>query len=146
MKTDWRDYDPALGFHLEQVVEEAEVDAYGHVNNAVYLAWLDACAWAHAEALGFGMAAALDEQRGLAVRAVQLDYLGPARLGDRVVVSTWIVANDGRCFGTRRFDVANMGCQILRGAIDYAMIDLKTLRPARMTKRYRELLIPVSAL
>ena len=30
-----------------RVAEHAEIDGYGHVNNAVYVVWLDDCAWAH---------------------------------------------------------------------------------------------------
>ena len=34
-------------FIHERVAVHAEIDGYGHVNNAVYVAWLDDCAWAH---------------------------------------------------------------------------------------------------
>ena len=40
---------PYLGTH--RVVAE-EIDEYDHVNNAVYLTWLDRIAWAHSAVLG----------------------------------------------------------------------------------------------
>jgi acyl-CoA thioester hydrolase len=42
---------PAPFIH-ERVAHHAEIDGYGHVNNAVYVAWLDDCAWAHSTARG----------------------------------------------------------------------------------------------
>lgn len=135
----WPEYDLALAFRMNRSVCADEIDAYGHVNNAVYLGWLDACAWAHAETIGFGIDAALAEGRGLAVRSVQLDYLGPASLDDDVMVATWITGNDRRSSGSRRFDVRVGDRVIARGAIDYVMLDLATLKPARMPERYRAL-------
>ena len=69
---------------MARTARDDEIDAYGYVNNAVYLAWMDACAWAHAETIGSGIDRALSERRRLAVRSVQLEYVGPARLGDDV--------------------------------------------------------------
>lgn len=135
----WPEYDLELAFCTKRTVRADEIDAYGHVNNAVYLAWMDACAWAHAETIGFGIDRALSEGRGLAVRSVQLNYVGPARLGDDVTVATWITANDERLSGARRFDVRVADSVLVRGAIDYVMLDLATLKPARMPQRYRAL-------
>jgi acyl-CoA thioester hydrolase len=32
-----------------------EIDEYAHVNNAVYLTWLDRIAWAHSDRLGLSL-------------------------------------------------------------------------------------------
>lgn len=135
----WPDYDLAQAFCMTRTVRADEVDAYGHVNNAVYLTWMDACAWAHAESIGFGIEQALTEGLGLAVRSVNLDYVGPARLDEEVIVATWITGNDGRLYGSRRFDVRAAERVVVRGAIDYVMLNLDTLKPARMPERYRSL-------
>lgn len=36
-------------------VQDDDIDAYGHVSNAVYLRWLDRAAWPHSAALGLGI-------------------------------------------------------------------------------------------
>ena len=33
-------------FIHQRVAHHAEIDGYGHVNNVVYVAWMDDCAWA----------------------------------------------------------------------------------------------------
>lgn len=135
--SDWPEYDPSAAFTHERIVAADEVDAYGHVNHVVYLAWLDACSWRHAETIGLGLDYAVATQRGLAVRSVVLDYCGAARLGDAIAVRTWVVANDGYLSGARRFDVLCGVRRVLRARIDYVMLDLATLKPTRMTEPFR---------
>ena len=43
---------PAPARDRARRVRAADIDAYGHVNNAVYLTWLDRVAWSHSAALG----------------------------------------------------------------------------------------------
>jgi acyl-CoA thioester hydrolase len=136
--TDWPEYNLADGFCLTRRVTSDEIDAYGHVNNAVYLAWIDACAWAHAASLGFSIEDAVATQQGMAVKSVRLDYLAPAFLGDDIKIITWITHNDGRFSGVRRFDIIKGEIRLLRAAIDYVMLDLSTLKLMRMPQRFVE--------
>jgi len=70
-------------------VRTYEVDALGHVNNAVYLHYLEQAATEHAEAMGFDRAR-LSELGGLfVVRRHEIDYLGAALMGDDLRIVTW---------------------------------------------------------
>ncbi len=73
-------------FFIEVVAGAEHIDSYRHVNNAVYLSWLEACAWAHSEALGYGEARCIEMQRGMAVRNLNLDYLAACYEGDEILV------------------------------------------------------------
>ena len=44
-------------FALQLTVQSAELDELGHVNNVVYLGWIEQVARAHADAVGAGFAA-----------------------------------------------------------------------------------------
>jgi acyl-CoA thioester hydrolase len=134
----WPEYDLALGFRIDRQVTADEIDSYGHVNNAVYLAWLDACTWAHATSLGFSREDAVATQQGMAVKSVIMDYLGPAYLGDTISIITWITHNNGKFRGTRRFDVMKGDARILRASIDYVMLDLSCLKIMLMPQRFRD--------
>ena len=146
MKRQWSQYDCALAFTQTRVAAAQEIDRYGHVNNVVYLSWLDECAWAHAEALCIGVDVAVAEGVGLAVRAVDLEYRASIRLGDEVTVRTWIVAGDGRLTGDRHFDIVCKSATVLVGRISYVMLNLKTLKPTRMPQAYRDRLQLVMAM
>ena len=89
---------------MHQVIAE-EIDEYAHVNNTVYLQWLDRIAWAHSAALGMPLERCLELRCGMAVRHTRVDYLDAALLGDTLLLATWIVACDGRLRCARRFDI-----------------------------------------
>jgi acyl-CoA thioester hydrolase len=117
----------------------ADTDTYGHVNNAVYLEWLDAAAWAHSAALGVPPEQCVAARRGMVVQRSQLHYLAPAFAGYALEVATWIVFTDGRLRVDRRFQVLRPrdGRTLLRGLIHYVCADLDSGRPCRMPAEFR---------
>ena len=110
-----------------------EIDEYQHVNNTVYLQWLDRIAWAHSAALGLPSEHCLELRRGMAVRHTRVDYLEAAILDDVLLIGTWIVASDGRLRCTRRFDIlrASDGKRVLEAEIDFFSMNLDTGKPCR---------------
>jgi acyl-CoA thioester hydrolase len=116
-----------------------EIDGYGHVNNAVYVAWLDSCAWAHATALSLGPDVCRRLNRGMAVWRTQINYLGAALERDTVGIATWPVLNDGRLRIDRRFQIRRRsdGATLLRALLHYVCIDLETGKARRMPAEFR---------
>jgi acyl-CoA thioester hydrolase len=127
-------------FVIEVVAGPETIDSYGHVNNAVYLGWLEACAWAHSAALGFDEARCVELARGMAVRNLNLDYLAACYEGDEILVANWVVANDGKLRATRRFQLINRtrGQVAMRGEVLYVCMNLSTGRPVRMPAEFLE--------
>ncbi|MEM8767321.1 MAG: thioesterase family protein [Pseudomonadota bacterium] len=125
-------------FFIPITVEADAIDSYGHVNNAVYLSWLEACAWAHSAAVGFPEATCLEMERGMAVRDLRLTYLAACYEGDQLEVGNWLVLNDGKLRATRRFQILNRTRQqvALRGEIDYVCMNLASGRPTRMPAEF----------
>jgi acyl-CoA thioester hydrolase len=70
-------------------VEPADIDGLGHVNNVVYLRWVQDIAIAHWKA----EASAADQEKLLwIVVRHEIDYKQPARLGDVILAKTWVGA------------------------------------------------------
>jgi acyl-CoA thioester hydrolase len=128
------DWDLPEPFVHRRVAQPAEIDAYGHVNNSIYVVWIDECAWAHATKVGLGLDTCLRLQRGMAVHRTQIHYLKSALAGDEIEVATWPVLNDHRLRIDRRFQIrrAADGETLLRALIHYVCIDLVTGRARRM--------------
>ena len=82
---------PAAPFIHERVAVHTEIDGYGHVNNAIYVAWLDDCAWAHSISRGISPELCRSLNRGMAVWRTQINYIGAALEGDEIDVATWPV-------------------------------------------------------
>jgi acyl-CoA thioester hydrolase len=118
----------------------AEIDEYAHVNNTVYLRWLDGIAWAHSEKLGLPLERCLALRRGMAVRHTRVDYLEAAELDDVLLLATWLVACDGRLRCTRRFEIlrAPEGSRVLEAEIDYFCLNLDTGKPCRFPAEFVE--------
>jgi acyl-CoA thioester hydrolase len=125
-------------FIHERVAHHAEIDGYGHVNNAVYVAWLDDCAWAHSTARGISPELCRSLNRGMAVWRTQINYLRAALEGDVIEVGTWPVRNDNRLRIDRRFQIRRKadGETLLRALIHYVCIDLQTGRARRMPEEF----------
>jgi acyl-CoA thioester hydrolase len=119
---------------VELAVQPEDIDAYQHVNNAVYLTWLDRAAWSHSAALGVPLGQCVALRRGMAAQRVEIEYLRAAVRDDVVQAATWIVSTDGRLRAERRFQVRRLadGETLARARIDYVCINLDSGRAARM--------------
>ena len=117
----------------------ADIDAYDHVNNSVYLSWLDRAAWSHSASLGLSLEECLAMRRGMAAHRTEIDYLRAALLGDNVLVGTWIVSTDTKLRVERRFQIrrAADGETLARARIDYVCINLDSGRAVRMPDSFR---------
>src|ERR1700676_2317516 len=129
-----------MSFTGAQRVAAEEIDEYAHVNNTVYLQWLDGIAWAHSAKLGLPLERCLALRRGMAVRHTRVDYLEAALLADTLLIATWIVACDGRLRCTRRFDILRMadGKRVLDAETDYFCLNLDTGNTCRFPREFVE--------
>jgi acyl-CoA thioester hydrolase len=123
---------------IELAVRPEDIDAYEHVNNAVYLTWLDHVAWSHSASLGVPLAQCVALRRGMAAQRIEIDYLRAAMRGDRIQAATWIVSCDGRLRAERRFQIkrAADGATLARARIDYVCINLDSGRAVRMPELF----------
>jgi acyl-CoA thioester hydrolase len=123
---------------IRLTVGPGDIDAYDHVNNAVYLTWLDRAAWSHSAALGMPLERCLAMRRGMAALRIEIDYLSAAVRGDAVEVATWIARSDGRLRCERRFQVVRPVDRrtLARAMIEYVCINLDSGRAARMPQAF----------
>ena len=54
-------------------VVASDIDAYDHVNNAVYLSWFDQVAWSHSTTLGVSLEECVRIRRGMAAHRTEID-------------------------------------------------------------------------
>lgn len=123
---------------IELDVLDADIDAYDHVNNAVYLTWLDRAAWSHSAALGVPLERCVALRRGMAALRTEIDFERAAVAGDHVQVATWIASSNGRVRVMRRFEVRRPadGAMLARARTEYACINLDSGRAARMPELF----------
>jgi acyl-CoA thioester hydrolase len=124
-------------FQLPVVIRDSDVDALGHVNNTVYLRWVQEAATAHWRSL-----APAEAQAAVAwvVLRHEIDYLHPAAPGDRVLARTWVGQAQGLQFERHtRILRAHDGRLLARARTLWCPIDARTGRPRRPAPEVRAL-------
>ena len=78
---------PSAPFDMSVAVLPGDIDLQNHVNNTVYLRWVQDVATAHWQAL-----ASREAQETIAwvVLRHEIDYKAPAALGDKIILRTWV--------------------------------------------------------
>jgi acyl-CoA thioester hydrolase len=76
-----------MHFELAVSVQPADIDRQNHVNNTVYVRWIQEVATAHWQAQ-----APADARDGIGwvVLRHEIDYKSPAGVGDEIVLRTWV--------------------------------------------------------
>lgn len=118
-------------------VKDQEIDEMGHVNNVIYLKWVQDVAishWtskAHPEDL---------ENYRWVVRRHELDYLKPALPGDEITATTWIESLDG-VKSIRMVEIKKQDSLLLKAKTLWVMLDAQTEKPARISQRMKDMFI-----
>ncbi|HML21608.1 MAG TPA: thioesterase [Aggregatilinea sp.] len=111
-------------------VRHYECDAYGHVNHANYLRYMQEAAMDASATVGY------DEARYIAlgtfwlIRETDIEYLRPLLYGDQVEVTTWV--GDFRRVRSRRFyEMRHTGTGelVARANTDWVYLDRSSARP-----------------
>ena len=133
----WDLPDPFV-FELDVVAND--IDELGHANNAVYVRWMERCAWRHSQHLGLDLAAYRQLDRAMAVVRHEVDYLASAYQGEHLRMGTWIVESDHKLRMLRRFQLIRPadGVTLLRARTTFACIELSSGRPRRMPAEFVE--------
>jgi len=74
-------------FEMKLSVQPTDIDGQNHVNNIVYLRWVQDVATAHWESLA---SAEAQTSIGWVVVRHEIDYKLPANLGDEILLRTWV--------------------------------------------------------
>jgi acyl-CoA thioester hydrolase len=124
-------------------VRHYECDAYGHVNHANYLRYMQETAFDASAAAGYDLAryAAIGCQ--WLIRETEIEYLRPLRYGDSLQVTTW-VADFRRVRSWRAYEFrhAVSGELVARAQTDWAFMDTSSGRPAEIPFEMKAAFLP----
>lgn len=117
-------------YTLPLQVTERDIDANGHVNNIVYVQWMQDVAIAHSASVGCTAATAAAGCAWVA-RSHRIEYLRPAFAGDRVLVQTWLVDATRKATSPRRYRMVREsdGAVLARGETLWVFVDSRSGRP-----------------
>lgn len=115
-------------------VDAGDIDELGHVNNTVYLRWVQDAATAH-----WSVLASEEEKASLLwiVLRHEIDYKRPAVEGDEITARTWVGEASGLRF-IRHTEIRRDGTVLARARTTWCPIDRETQRPRRVPASIRE--------
>ena len=121
-------------------VKNKHIDVVGHVNNVVYLRWLERVAWNHSEKLGMDWQAYEREGKAMVARRHELDYLAAAFEGDRLKVATWIIENDKKVSLLRAYQIIREsdGVILMRARTRWVCMNIQSGKASRMPESFVE--------
>jgi acyl-CoA thioester hydrolase len=117
-------------FEVRVTVTPGDIDGLGHVNNVVYVRWMQDAATAHWEAAA---PAVLRADVVWVVTRHEIDFKAPAFVGEQLVARTWVGEPSGatweRFIEIRRLEGDRL---LAAGRSVYAALDARTGRPRRV--------------
>lgn len=120
-------------FKMRQAVRWRDIDGMQHVNNAVYLEYLDECGMRAIAAQGWPWTRMREAGFAIMLRKHQIQYHQPARLDDELEISTWL-SNIRRSSATRHYTIcrATDQARLVQVHTLGVWVELATGRPVRI--------------
>ena len=114
--------------YLFRIPQDA-IDGNGHVNNVMYVQWMQDAAIRHFDSLG-GAGLMSAAHATWVVRSHKIEYLSPAFAGEEIEVRTWI-SQIRRVRVHRRYEFIRCsdGKVIAQGETDWIYVHLATGKP-----------------
>lgn len=124
-----------MGQIIEVEVRSYELDAYNHVNNAVYLNYLEYARLEYLRRIGFDYVGLVEEGYMLYVTRIDIRYKHSARLYEKLKIEVRPLKL-GKVSGTFRQIISNpQGDVCAEAEVSWACVD-KTGKPSKLPDKY----------
>jgi acyl-CoA thioester hydrolase len=125
-----------LAFEQDIAIAASDIDELGHVNNVVYVRWVQDVAVTHWQSLASPQAQA--ELVWMVLRH-EIDYKHPAVLEDEIILRTWVGTAEGLRFERLTEILRGRDRKLLAQARTlWCPIDARTGRPKRVSNEVRK--------
>ena len=121
--------------HPLQIIS-SDIDTLGHVNNVIYLRWVQEAAEAHWNSL-----TSISERTELAWVVIrhEIDYYKSAKLSDDLYALTWVEGSEG-VKSIRIVEICNQEEKLLAKArTTWCLVDAKTQKPKRISDEIKNI-------
>jgi len=116
-------------------VKKSDIDVLNHVNNVVYLQWVNDIAEKHWDILSNNI---INQKYFWVAIRHEIDYLQQAFLDDEITVYTW-VGETGGVRSIRNVHIYRGETLLVKTKTTWCLIDVKTLKPTRIKEDITDL-------
>ena len=125
-------------FETNYTVVTSNIDELKHVNNVVYLQWIQDIANLHWNKLKHGVDTA--GYVWVVIRH-EIDYVGQALLGDTITAKTWVGKTAG-LKSTRHVEFYRNNKLLVKAQTTFCLLHAKSFKPMRITDEILAMLAP----
>jgi acyl-CoA thioester hydrolase len=125
-----------LSYETSREVTTDDIDDLNHVNNAVYVKWMDDVAYAHWSELT--REHKLPECIWVVVRH-EIDYKAQALLNDKITIRTWVGETSG-IKSIRHIAFYKEETLLVQSKTTWVFLDAETQKPTRITESVLKIL------
>lgn len=132
-------------FDLEITVQAKDIDSLGHVNNVVYMHWMQDVATAHIDALGLGVSEYMELKHAMVAVEHHVQYRKAAFEGEKIILRTWL-DDINALYSFRQYVFYRPQDQsvLFMGNTKWACVEIATGRPKRMSPTFSQAYQPIS--
>lgn len=135
-----RNQEPENTFNLVIKVDIDDIDNLQHVNNVVYLRYVQDVAQAHWDAIS---SEEMKKKYSWVVVRHEIDYKSPAFLGDELIAKTWVSSCEGvRSVRNVRLYQSDLGKLVVETKTTWCLLDAHTMKPRRIEGDILSIFIP----
>ena len=132
-------------FDLNIQVLPEHIDLLGHVNNVLYVHWMQDVATAHIEQLGLGLAQYLQLKHAMVAVEHHVQYRKAAFEGEDLILRTWL-DDLNTLYSFRQYVFYRPKDQsiLFVGQTKWACIEIESGRPKRMSPSFTQAYQPIA--
>ncbi|TXJ01201.1 MAG: acyl-CoA thioesterase [Acinetobacter sp.] len=132
-------------FDLNIQVLPEHIDLLGHVNNVLYVQWMQDVATAHIEQLGLGLARYLQLKHAMVAVEHHVQYRKAAFEGEDIILRTWL-DDLNTLYSFRQYVFYRPKDQsiLFVGQTKWACIEIESGRPKRMSPSFTQAYQPIA--
>ena len=118
-------------------VQPEHIDLLGHVNNVVYVSWMQDVAHAHIAALGVGLEQYMQMKHAMVAVEHQMQYRKAVLAGEELILRTWF-SDLSAMYSFREYAFFRPSDQavVFLAKTKWTCIEISTGRPKRMSPTF----------
>lgn len=125
-------------FNYKILVKQSDIDDLNHVNNAVYVQWMDEVARAHWTFLTKNT----DVSEFIwVVNKHEIEYKNQAVLGDEITAKTYVGDTKG-VTSIRHIEFYKANVLLVKSKTTWVLLNAKSFKPTRIRENITNLLLP----
>ncbi len=119
-------------------VQTEQIDGLNHVNNKVYLDWVEKVSWLHSLAVGIDQQVYEKAGKVMVIRQHELNYHASAKCNDDLLFATWVDLPSSQVKRTRHFMIKRPsdGKKIFSGHTIWVCMEVATQKACKIPDNF----------